>query len=178
MANSAAVTPREDTGQGNAHGAVLIAGRTTTLRPASDADLDTLARWFGDPAFVVWWGGTPKNREEVAERYLRRDPARQAFIVEAVGMPIGYIQAWSDQPPDGGVDIVLVPEAQGRGFGVDAVRALSVHLRAAGWRQITVDPVARNHRAIAAFENAGFVKIGEQGEHVFLAFEPAHTGSA
>jgi aminoglycoside 6'-N-acetyltransferase len=160
----------------NPKGPMLIAGRTTTLRPVSDADLDTLARWFGDPAFVVWWGGTPKSREEVAEKYLGFDPARQSFIVEADGMSIGYIQAWSDEPPDGGVDIVLVPEAQGRGLGVDAVRALSAHLRAAGWRQIIVDPVARNRRAIRAFEKAGFVKIGELGEHVLLAFEP-ETGS-
>ncbi|HYM69333.1 MAG TPA: GNAT family N-acetyltransferase [bacterium] len=161
----------------NSEGPMLIAGSRTTLRPVSDADLDALARWFGDPAFVVWWGGTPKRREEVAEKYLGVDPARQAFIVEADGMPIGYIQAWSDQPPDGGVDIVLVPEAQGRGLGVDAVRALSAHLRAAGWRQIIADPVARNRRAIRAFEKAGFIKIGEQGEHVLLAFEPPQTGS-
>ncbi|MFZ0030428.1 MAG: GNAT family N-acetyltransferase [Candidatus Cybelea sp.] len=148
-----------------------IRGEAVNIRPTSDEDLELLASWFADLQFVIWWGGKPKTREEVRREYLDHDPARQAYIVEADGEPIGYIQAWSDEPPDGGIDIVLKPEAQGRGLGVDAVRALALHLRAAGWKRITIDPRAENYRAIEAFEKAGFVREHDDGGHVILAFE-------
>lgn len=123
---------------------------------------------------MIWWGGKPKTTGEVRREYLDRDPARQAYIVEADDEPIGYVQAWSDEPPDGGIDIVLKPEAQGRGLGVDAVRALAFHLRAAGRKNITIDPRAENRRAIRAFEKAGFVREREDGQHVILAFNPKY----
>jgi aminoglycoside 6'-N-acetyltransferase len=151
-----------------------IHGETVNIRPTSDGDLELLASWFADSQFVTWWGGKPKTREEVRREYLAHDPARQAYIVEADDEPIGYIQAWSDEPPDGGIDIVLKPEAQGRGLGVDAVRALALHLRAAGWMHITIDPRAENRRAIKAFEKAGFVRERDHGRHVILAFEPKY----
>jgi aminoglycoside 6'-N-acetyltransferase len=151
-----------------------IHGEAVNIRPTSDEDLEFLASWFADPQFVIWWGGKPKTREEVRRECLVHDPARQAFIVEVNGEPIGYVQAWSDEPPDGGIDIVLKPEAQGRGLGVDAVRALALHLRAAGWKRITIDPRGENYRAIKAFEKAGFVRERDDGRHVILAFAPKY----
>ncbi|MGB8909304.1 MAG: GNAT family N-acetyltransferase [Candidatus Cybelea sp.] len=102
-----------------------------------------MASWFADLQFVIWWGGKPKTKEEVRREYLAHASARQAYIVAVDDKPIGYIQAWSDEPPDGGIDIVLKPEAQGRGLGVDAVRALALHLRTAGWKRMTIDPRAK-----------------------------------
>lgn len=151
-------------------GQTTVTGGTVLVRPATNDDLDLLAGWFGDPRFVVWWGGKPKSRVEVAAKYLGRDGSRQAFIIEAGGVPIGYAQVWCDWPPDGGIDIVLTPEAQGKGLGTEAVRVLAQHLRAKGWRRITIDPLAQNYRAIRAFEKAGFVKDRLKGEHVILAF--------
>jgi aminoglycoside 6'-N-acetyltransferase len=151
-----------------------IRGEAVNIRPTSDGDLDLLASWFADPQFVTWWGGKPKTEEEVRREYLAYDPARKAYVVEVDDEPIGYIQAWSDEPPNGGIDIVLKPEAQGRGLGVDAVRALALHLLTAGWRQITIDPRAENHRAIKAFEKAGFIRVREDGQHVTLSFEPKY----
>lgn len=150
-----------------------IVGGSVKLRATSKDDLDLLAGWFADPSFVTWWGGKPKSREEVATKYLNDDETPQAFVVEAAGEPIGYIQAWSDEPPDGGIDIVLKPDAQGKGLGIDAIRTMAEYLRAAGWRKITVDPLAQNYRAIKAFERAGFVKDRVKGAHLVLAFAPA-----
>jgi GrpB-like predicted nucleotidyltransferase (UPF0157 family) len=152
----------------------VVRGENVTIRPVTAADLDLLASWFADLDFVRWWGGVPKIRSEVADAYFGDDPALQPFVVEDGGKPIGYVQAWSDEPPDGGIDIALVPEAQGRGLGVDAVSALARHLRETGWRRITVDPAANDARAIGAFEKAAFVREGTAGPHVILRFEPMH----
>jgi aminoglycoside 6'-N-acetyltransferase len=149
-----------------------ITGDAVKLRPTNRDDLDLLAGWFADPSFVVWWGGKPKTRVEVATKYLNEDDERQAFIIETSGEPIGYIQAWSDNPPDGGIDIVLKPDAQGRGLGTDAVRTLARHLRSTGWRRITIDPLQQNYRAIQAFQKAGFVKDRLKDAHLILSFEP------
>jgi aminoglycoside 6'-N-acetyltransferase len=153
-----------------------IVGDAVVLRPTNEQDLDLLAEWFGDPSFVTWWGGKAKTRVEVATKYLNDDKTRQGFIIEAASAPIGFIQAWSSDPPDGGIDVVLIADAQGRGLGTDAVRTLARHLRAAGWRKVTADPLQQNYRAIRAFQKAGFVKDRLRGGHLILAFEPSRVG--
>jgi aminoglycoside 6'-N-acetyltransferase len=145
------------------------------MRPTVVEDLDLLGRWFADPNFVAWWGDRPKSREEVERKYVSPGDGRRAFVIEADGNPIGYIQAWSDEPPDGGIDLVLVREMQGRGLGVDAARSLARSLRAEGWRRIIADPLAANGHAIKAFEKAGFVRECDENEHVILSFEPDAT---
>jgi GrpB-like predicted nucleotidyltransferase (UPF0157 family)/GNAT superfamily N-acetyltransferase len=153
----------------------IIRGERVVIRPTEGDDLDLLAKWFADPHVVAWWGGRPKSRDEVETKYLSPVDGRLAFVIEGDGEPIGYIQAWSDLPPDGGIDLVLVQERRGRGLGVDAARSLARHLRGVGWRRIIVDPQATNHRAITAFEKAGFVRQREENEQVIMAFEPDAT---
>ncbi|MEA2690083.1 MAG: aminoglycoside 6-N-acetyltransferase [Candidatus Eremiobacteraeota bacterium] len=139
----------------------MIRGDRTSLRRVTRDDLPLLAGWFGDPAFVQWWGGVPKSEDEVARTYLGRhegDEIVHSFIVLRDDVPIGYVQAWSDEPLIGGIDIVLVPSEHGRRYGSDAVAALAHHVRdELGWKRITIDPSVRNQRAIRAFEKAGFV---------------------
>jgi aminoglycoside 6'-N-acetyltransferase len=131
----------------------VIAGRCTRLRPVTEDDLDLLAPWFADPAFVQWWGGKPLAREQVADEYIgRRRPSVESMIVEEGAQPVGYIQYWTG--------------AQGRGLGADAVRALAEHLRVEeGWRRVTVDPSVENGNAIRAFMKAGFVVESAWPDH-------------
>lgn len=144
---------------------MAIAGDCTALRPVTRDDLPLLAAWFADPEFVRWWGGEPKSRDEVARDYLGRhdgDEIVQSFIILRRDVPIGYIQAWNDEPLIGGIDIVLIPDVHGRGYGPDAVRALARYLHdELSWRRITIDPSVRNLRAIRAFEKAGFIAQSE-----------------
>ena len=145
----------------------MIRGRLVEIRPATEDDLDLLAGWFGDPEFVVWWGGEPLTRDVVAHKYVgRRAPGVESYVVEQRGEPVGYIQAWTDDGGgSGGIDLALVPSAQGRGFGPDAGRALAEHLVARGWDPVTVDPALDNLVAIHAWEKAGFVSEGEWPDH-------------
>lgn len=158
----------------------MIRGERAALRPATPADLDLLAEWFTDPELYRWWGGRPLSREEVEERYVgRRSPQVESFVVEAEGEPVGYIQYWlGEEPRTGGLDMLLVPEARGRGLGSDAARALVRHLiEERGWRRITVDPAADNGQAIQAWKNAGFSFereiVGEEGKPALLMVREA-----
>jgi aminoglycoside 6'-N-acetyltransferase len=136
----------------------VIRGERTVLRPATDDDLDLLVGWLGDPEVYRWWEGRPLSREEVADMYTgRRRPEVEPFVVEADGVPVGYLQCWPRTETSGGIDMFLVPEARGRGLGPDAARAVaSFLLDQWGWTEVTVDPVVDNLRAIRSFERAGF----------------------
>jgi aminoglycoside 6'-N-acetyltransferase len=142
----------------------VIRGEWTSLRPASDDDLDQLVGWLGDPEVYRWWEGRPLSRDEVAGVYTgRRRPEVEPFIIEADGVPVGYLQVWQGTETSGGIDLFLVPEARGRGLGPDAARAAaSFLLDHRGWSEVTVDPVVDNLRAIRAFERAGFSSESEE----------------
>jgi len=142
----------------------VIRGERTSLRPTTDDDLDLLAGWLADPEVYRWWEGRPLSREEVADLYTgRRRPEVEPFVIEADGVPVGYLQCWRGTETSGGIDLFLVPDARGQGLGPDAARAASSFLLdQRGWTEVTVDPVVDNLRAIRAFERAGFTPEGEE----------------
>ena len=138
-----------------------IRGERTTLRPATDADVDLLVEWHANPDVARYWDGETFTRAEMLER-LRR-PDVDAFIVEQRARPVGYVQAWRGDDDGGGLDMFLVPEARGRGLGPDAALALARHLvQEVGWTRVTVDPYASNERAVRAWRRAGFGDVEER----------------
>jgi aminoglycoside 6'-N-acetyltransferase len=136
---------------------VLEAG-PLRLRPSIQSDLDLLARWFANPAVYRWWGRKPIPRDIVEAKYTgRRCPQVESFIIERDGRPIGYIQYHLEGPGDAGLDMTLIPAARNQGLGPMAARMLIDRLvRDVGFRDITVDPLQSNGRAIRAWEKAGF----------------------
>ena len=132
---------------------VLVRGRLTTLRPAAVGDVDRLVAWHDDPEVARYWDDETFTRAEVLERLRRTDV--DAWIVEADGEPVGYLQVHSD-----GLDMFLIPAARGRGLGPDAARAMAEHLvYERGRERVTVDPYAWNEGAIGAWQRAGFVEV-------------------
>jgi aminoglycoside 6'-N-acetyltransferase len=138
-----------------------IHGRRTVIRAASDADADLLVAWHADPDVARFWDGETFTREEMLERLARPDV--DAYVVEADGEPVGYLQSWHEgDDAEGGIDMFLVPAARGRGLGPDAASALARHLLAErGWRRVTVDPYLWNEPAVRAWRRAGFRDVGE-----------------
>lgn len=141
-----------------------VRGGLTVVRPATDDDADLLVAWHADPEISRYWDDETFTRDEVLAR-LRREPV-DAWIVEAEGEPVGYLQSWweDDEPFPGrhlrgGLDGFLVPEARGRGLMPDAARALAQSLLDAGWQHVTVDPYAWNESALRAWARAGFVEV-------------------
>jgi len=136
-----------------------VRGQLTTVRPATDADVDLLVAWHADPEVSRYWDDKTYTAEEMVSR-LQREPV-DAWIIELDGAPVGYLQSWweEDEPRRGGLDGFLVPDARGRGLMPDAARALARSLLAAGWAHVTVDPYAWNDRALRAWAKAGFVEV-------------------
>src|SRR3954470_17399679 len=159
-------------------------GRLTQVRTGTAEDADLLHAWKADPGVSRYCDDETFTRDEILERLRRLDV--DAYVVEADGSPIGYIQAWweDDEPRRGGIDMFLVPAARGRGYGPDAARALSESLLESGWTRVTVDPYASNGPAIRAWRRAGFVELERRAaddEHtaawVLMEFQSASGSS-
>jgi len=137
-------------------------GLLTVVRTATADDADLLVAWHADPEVARFWDGETFTRDDLLERLGRRDV--EAFVVEADGEPIGYVQAWHEgDDAEGGIDMFLVPAARGQGLGPDAARTLARHLREErGWRRVTVDPYLWNEAAIRAWRRAGFRDVEER----------------
>ena len=65
----------------------------TTLRRATDDDVDRLVAWHADPDVSRYWDDETFTRDEVHARLARPDV--EAWIVEAEGEPVGYLQVHS-----------------------------------------------------------------------------------
>lgn len=156
---------------------VVLDGVLTRLVPTTEEDVDLLALWFASPEFVEHWGGVPMSRDEVAEKYVgRRRPRVESFLVLAQGTPVGYAQYWYADVAGGGIDMVLEPQARGRGLGPDAARALLAHVGGTlGWRRVTVDPERGNVRAVRAWEKAGFRPMSGGAENLLMEFRFSHA---
>jgi aminoglycoside 6'-N-acetyltransferase len=135
-----------------------IHGSMTKLRVATADDVDRLVGWHSDPEVARFWDDETFTPEEMSERLARSDV--EAWIVEADGAPVGYLQVWGDGREEGGLDMFLVPEARGRGLGPDAGRAMADHLLGArNWPRVTVDPYTWNEHAVRGWRKAGFVEV-------------------
>jgi aminoglycoside 6'-N-acetyltransferase len=147
----------------------VICGERVLLRLVQDTDFELLVSWFSDPEFVRWWGGEPLSCDQVQRKYLGRRAGVTSYLVVAAAEPVGYAQACLTAVGEGGIDLVLVPRAQGRGLGPDAVRALVRHLlHVERWVRVTVDPAADNERAVRAWRHAGFVEVSRDGGVVVM----------
>lgn len=123
------------------------------MRPATDADAALLTAWHADPEVSRYWDDETFTVEEMRERLARAGV--DAWIVEADGEPVGYLQSWRDGET-GGLDGFLIPSARGKGLMPEAARSLATTL---DWPEVTVDPYAWNDRAIRAWQKAGFVEV-------------------
>ena len=138
-----------------------VLGRLTELRRADDGDVERLVAWHADPETARYWDDETFTHAEVRERLARAEV--EAWIVEAGGEPVGYLQVHR-----AGIDMFLVPSARGHGLGPDAARAMAERLLAEGRTSITVDPYVWNDAAVRAWRRAGFVEVSRQqpdGEH-------------
>lgn len=139
-----------------------ISGRATELRRATEADVDLLVAWHADPEVSRFWDDETPTHQEIREDLARAQVA--AYVIEAAGEPIGYLQAWweDDRPLHGGLDGFLIPSARGRGLMPDAARALANDLLSSGWTRVTVDPYVWNESALRGWRNAGFEPVEER----------------
>jgi aminoglycoside 6'-N-acetyltransferase len=139
----------------------MLSGALVTLRPATRADVATLARIRGEPEVFRWWGGGD-DLVAAVESDLADDDAHLA--IEHDGDVVGWIQWQAEEDPDyrhASIDVYVTTAWHGRGVGTDAVRTLATHLvDDLGHHRLTIDPAADNAPAIRAYEKVGFRAVG------------------
>lgn len=142
--------------QGILHGALV------TLRPATAADIPTLAEIRATPEVHQRWRGEGDMALSVAGELA--DPDVQTLVIEHGDQVVGAIQWDAETDPDyrhANIDIYLDPAVHGRGLCTDAIRALARHLIVdRGYHRLVIDPAADNAAAIKCFSKVGFRPIG------------------
>ena len=138
-----------------------------SLRPASDADWQTIRAWLARPDIQRWWGPSAAAEAEVITA-LGSDQAI-ARMVQVDGQDVGYGHAvdamlWGDdlpgdlEPGTWDLDIFIAsPDHRGKGVGAQALTLLrdevfSTTLAIA----VSVFPSIENEPAVRAYEKVGF----------------------
>jgi aminoglycoside 6'-N-acetyltransferase len=142
--------------------AAPLHGDIVVVRPATLGDAEMLVQWHLDPDVMRFWDGRTFTHDEMAARLSRPDV--DAYIVEADGEAVGYLQTWfGDEADVGGLDMFLIPTARDRSLGPDAARTLAHYLIThAGHTRVIVDPYLWNKRAIRGWLKAGFRPVQER----------------
>lgn len=112
-----------------------LVGNRVTLRTTEQGDLNNLLVLWNDGRVMRWVGfpaGLGYDVERMARWFdrLQANPSSHHFVVYAD--PVGFcgevFYAVDQEHGRAGLDIKLVPAAQGRGLGADALRTLIRHV--------------------------------------------------
>ncbi|WP_374928895.1 GNAT family N-acetyltransferase [Kytococcus sedentarius] len=164
-------------GEATGYAAGILAGERTRLRPATEEDLEVLARWWNEPEMKVLQDRAVRPRPVAADvEQFRTWSANDGdggvgFAIDDLGGTlIGHAVLHSVTQPArcGTFAIMLGPEHQGRGLGPDATAAmLRYGFAEMGLHRIQLGVYAYNDRALAAYRKAGFTEEGRRREAVF-----------
>lgn len=137
-----------------------IEGERLTLRALTDEDVEILLPAIYEPGTVEWWGDT-------SDRDYQREGLRNeghAFAIVVDGQTAGWLCFHEETEPDYlsvAFDILLRPAFQHRGLGADALRvAIRWFADKRGHHHFTIDPSAKNERAIKSYASVGFKPVG------------------
>ncbi len=139
------------------------------LRDATVADLPLLERWDEDPDVI----DSDSNDEwHWADELARTPPWREQLVIEADGVPVGFVQIidpeieethyWGDCGPGLRAIDIWIGEAEhrGRGIGGEAMRlAIARCFAPPEVTAILIDPLVSNVDAIRFHERLGFAFV-------------------
>lgn len=138
------------------------------LRPATDADAQHLARWYGDPEVRHWLHMTESDPPTVAQeleriRAARSDPAQLLWMIETPdGRAIGNLSLLQIDAVHGRAWLGITigeKDCWSLGYGTDAIRLLLHHaFGSMGLRRIQLITDADNERGIRCYEKCGFYR--------------------
>lgn len=150
-----------------------------SFEPVTHDHLPMLKGWLESPHMREWWG-EPKEELGFIENMIEGHDSTRPYIFRADDEPAGYIQYWfvghhqnekwlqdnpwlTALPQDAiGVDLSIgEPEKLSKGIGSTVLARFSRQLSDQGYQTIIIDPDAANHRAIRAYEKAGYRPVAE-----------------
>lgn len=150
----------------------IARGKDVWLRAFEEDDLESYWAAIND-ADVAQWGGyvAPPSRTGVRGWYdqkIRMEDGRVAYylVIAPIGSEdfIGSIWLWNFENRIGGPELSVFisdPDRWGQGLGTDAINALTdFAFGSLSIDRIWITTLAENHRAVRAFEKAGFVTEG------------------
>ena len=141
----------------------VLQGELVTLRQINDADLDALVAIMQSPGVREWWWEAD-DPDRMRAGFREDAESGGAFAIELDGELAGWLGFEEETDPGylhASVDISLDPPVQGQGLGPDAIRTVIRWLaQERGHHRFSIDPSARNERAIRAYESIGFRPVG------------------
>lgn len=160
----------------------ITANGKLLIREFSEDDLPLMLKWLTDERVLEFYEGrdVKYTRELLEEHYLEEPPGGFRLIIEYVGAPIGFGQAYRlsgemfdeyDYPDTGRAVFAMdqfigEPEYWNRGIGTEFLRLILAYLEdELGAERILLDPHKNNLRAVRAYEKAGFRIIKALPEH-------------
>jgi GNAT superfamily N-acetyltransferase len=96
-------------------------------------------------------------------------PDRMLYIAERDGEPIGHLGAVEERGRTGLVMAYVSPLARGQDVLKGLVDAAAEWSRTVGRRELLLEVMERNHRAIRAYQKLGFVATGTRHPHPYLS---------
>ncbi|MEO8002987.1 MAG: GNAT family protein [Arenimonas sp.] len=155
----------------------MIDSARIVLRPWQETDIPAMMALRNNVALQAKLLSVAKGSNELQVREWlenRSDGSDRRFFVLADftnNAPIGYLQIINIDPVNLNAElgICLAPEAQGKGYGSEALRlAFSLLIKNTDLRKISLQVRVDNDAAIRCYEKLGFAKCGCLSDHVFL----------
>ena len=147
------------------------------FEPVTPAHFPLLRGWLNSEHLRHWWGDPETEFGIIVDMVEGRDGGHP-FLFFCDKRAVGYIQYWHIgahqtmlwtkdnpwllqlEPETVGVDIAIGNEDDlARGLGTAALKRFARMLRGMGHHAIIIDPDRENHRAIRAYEKAGFLPV-------------------
>jgi RimJ/RimL family protein N-acetyltransferase len=150
-----------------------IQGKRVRLRLLEESDLPLTLSWRNRDSVRIWFTHsevlTPETHRAWFENYRTRDDDF-VFIIElptdngaprAVGQVSVYDIDWSRRTAEIGRLLVGEPDAERRGYGVEAFRLFCGHLFVElGIRELRAKVLPQNARSLALCRRCGFTRQG------------------
>jgi RimJ/RimL family protein N-acetyltransferase len=146
----------------------VLTGTQVRLRPLAEADKAAYLATAGQAETVWGFGGSradvrPRTSEE-AERWLTGKPDSVRWGIEVEGRLIGTVQLHRIDGPNRRATLaigIMSADEMNHGYGTETIRLVLRHgFGAMKLHRIDLRVLARNKRAIRAYEKCGFVREG------------------
>jgi GNAT superfamily N-acetyltransferase len=150
-----------------------------SFRPIADADLLFLARLYASTRMeelaVTDWSDVQKTAflqsqfDAQHRHYQTYYTGSDFFVIERAGEPIGrlYLARWTSEHRI--VDIALLPQHRGAGFGTALLHDLLDEAARAG-KAVTIH-VEKFNPAMSLYRQLGFVAAGEEGAYDLMRWD-------
>lgn len=142
-------------------------GESVLLRPMTERDLGTMARWDADQELTSLMGGVVRCEDESRARFAKllgdRNSVTMAVLTQG-GLLIGDIELTEIAWRSGDAELVVRigdPAYRGRGIGARIVSSmLTVAFEQLNLARVYLRVCADNHRAIKCYHKCGFRREG------------------